>query len=114
VRSCGYRNLMWYREHGANESATEAVAHRLRLLRYIYRNSRIRRNAPVVRTYRFRYWLNWWLTGKCRPRPTPWRDPIVRRFLLSTGLRFALMHPGFWLKIFAKFWRTMPFCRVAP
>lgn len=105
--------LIWYREHGKNLSSREDVGSRLKLLRYIFNNSAIDRHARMVTAYRFRFWLNWWRTGKCSGRATPWRNRIVGRFLVSTAMRFALTHPGYWAKLHARMRRAFSFVRAA-
>jgi glycosyltransferase involved in cell wall biosynthesis len=99
--------LMWYREHGGNDSKAEVIADRLGLLRDIHAYARIDRKARIFTVYRFRYWLNWWLRGKQGARMTPQRMKVVRRFLVITGIILIFTHSGLWLKIVEKVRRSI-------
>lgn len=104
--------LILYREHSSNDSATESVGHRLKLLRHIYRNSSILPHDPSVEAYRFRYWLNWWIKGKWQnKRTTPWREKVVLGFLIRNFIRFTLTHRGFRQKFLAKVLRVLHIAR---
>ena len=91
---------MRYRIHGFNDSATEAVGQRLRLLRYIYFSTSMHRHSPLVAQYRYRYWASWWC-GKSGARQ-PWRRRVVRRFLITSTAKYALTRTTLWKRLFAK------------
>ncbi len=100
--------LMLYREHESNDSATENVGDRLRLLRFVYTHSTISRNNRLVESYRFKFWFHWWQKGKCGPhRSTPWRDKIVRKFLIASAIHLFFTHAGFRVKFWAKIKRSI-------
>lgn len=92
--------LMFYRIHGANDSATEKVGQRMSLLRYVYRHQYLSRKSRVVQDYRFKYWLSWFrssIAGK-----SPWRFRVVRSFLVRYGAHLALTRFDFWTRFFGR------------
>jgi glycosyltransferase involved in cell wall biosynthesis len=91
---------MHYRVHDSNDSVVEAVGQKLSLLRYIYTHSLIQRRSQMAAEFRFRYWMRWWRGS--RHDATTWRDRVVHRYLITTGLKLALSRPGFWLRLLAK------------
>ncbi len=98
--------LMWYREHPGNDSATEQVGQRLKLLRFIYAHTPIDRRSALVTAYRFRYWIGWWRQIG-RARRGSWRECIVRKFLIANALRMPIVQPGVWLKLAARVYRAL-------
>jgi GT2 family glycosyltransferase len=95
------KSLMHYRMHGSNDSVVENVGHRLRLLRYVYKNTNIKRKSEAVQEFKFRYWSRWWLSKKMWKNTIEhkWRRRIVLSFLCGQAIRFMLTKPGFWLRL---------------
>jgi glycosyltransferase involved in cell wall biosynthesis len=94
--------LMQYRIHDHNDSATEAVGQRLRLLRYVYETTRVRPHSRLVSQYRYRYWTSWLRSHSSQSRATPWRRGIVSRFVLSRSVLYALTAPAIWSRAVGK------------
>ncbi len=98
--------LMWYRRHLSNSSALESIGDRLRLLRYIFANTEIRRTSVEIKEYKFKYWLFWWSQ---RPGnhflklPATWRERVIYRFLLFNGLKYIFTKPFIWRKVSKNF-----------
>lgn len=86
-----------YRIHSANDSWSENVYARLRLLRFIYSKTDISKNCKVVDTYRLAYWFLWWRDGSSQN--VTWRRRIVRRFLFVRGLNLLLRQPALVLRL---------------
>lgn len=93
--------LIRYRIHGHNDSATEAVGQRLRLLRYVYASTAVDRRSPLVAQYRYRYWTDWW-RGASASQQQPWRRHVVRRFLIASTISYALTRTTLWRRSFAE------------
>jgi len=91
---------MQYRIHASNDSATEAVGQRLRLLRYIYASTSMHRRARLVVQYRYRYWASWWRSTSGTQQP--WRRRVVRRFLIASTVKYALTRTTLWRRLFTK------------
>lgn len=93
--------LMQYRMHSSNDSVVEQVGQRLRLLRYIYRNTTLQPKSAAVQEFRFRYWARWWRSTVKHGNPGryQWRRRIVFTYLCRQALRFALTKPGLWIRI---------------
>lgn len=98
--------LMQYRMHDANDSTMENVGHRLRLLRYIYKNSRLRPRSQAIEEFRYRYLLRWWRSAIKHNNANmhQWRISIIFNYLLRQTIIFAFTKPGFWKRIFST-WR---------
>lgn len=94
---------MRYRLHGQNDSGTEAVGQRLRLLRYVYGSTAVARRSPLVAQYRYRYWTSWWRGAGAADQP--WRRRVVRRFLIGRTIAYALTQAALWQRFFAKLGR---------
>lgn len=97
--------LMRYRFHGNNDSATEAVGQRLRLLRYVYTTTSVTRRSPLIRQYRYRYWMSWWRGASAAGARQPWRRRVVRRFLVACTAGYALTRATLWQRSLAKLGR---------
>ncbi len=93
--------LMQYRMHGTNDSAVENVGHRLRLLRYIYRQTSLGPKSQAVQEFRFRYWARWLRAASKNDKKHlhRWRKRVVFDYLWRQVLRYALKKPGFWHRI---------------
>ncbi|HEX4916936.1 MAG TPA: glycosyltransferase family A protein [Limnobacter sp.] len=91
--------LVAYRIHSANDNVSEHIGSRLRLLRYILRNTPWHPKSRPIQHFRFRYWSRWYRqqsnAGKHLRRVT-----VVRKFLVLFGLRLVFTKPGFWLRFF--------------
>lgn len=98
--------LMHYRMHATNDSATENVGERLRLLRYIYRHTNITAKSGAVQEFRFRYWVRWLrlISKHGDVRRYHWRKRIVFNYLWRQAFRFALTKTGFWTRIGSSAW----------
>lgn len=96
---------MQYRIHDCNDSATEVIGQRLRLLRYVYKSTSLHRHSPIIAQYRFRYWSSWWRT-KLRHQQT-WRTRVVKRFLITNTLKYALTRSALWRRVFTKLRRIV-------
>jgi glycosyltransferase involved in cell wall biosynthesis len=97
--------LMRYRFHGHNDSATEAVGQRLRLLRYVYTTTSVTRRSPLIKQYRYRYWMSWWRGASASSARQPWRRRVVRRFLVACTAGYALTRATLWRRSLAKLGR---------
>lgn len=95
--------LMRYRIHDHNDSATEAVGQRLRLLRYVYTTTSVTRRSPLITQYRYRYWMSWWRGAAGAGQP--WRRQVVRRFLLARTVGYAMTRATLWQRSLAKLGR---------
>jgi hypothetical protein len=94
--------LMRYRIHGFNDSATEAIGQRLRLLRYVYTCTSIDRHSPLITQYRYRYWMSWWRGAAASGARPSWRRRVVRHFLVGQSATYALTRAAMWQRLFAK------------
>ncbi len=95
--------LMEYRLHSSNDTKRESVGQRLKLLRYIYKATAIRKGSALVREYRCRLYLRWWLSSaRASRRRTPRRYAVVLRYLASAGPRALLGNPEIWRRIFRR------------
>lgn len=95
--------LMQYRMHGSNDSSIESVGDRLRLLRYIYRNTDFTPKSKTIQEYRFRFWARW-LMSKFKSGyywPLTWRKRVVLAYLCRQILMIVFSEPGFWRRIFS-------------
>jgi glycosyltransferase involved in cell wall biosynthesis len=99
--------LMQYRIHVNNDSATEAVGQRLRLLRYVHANTAINHHSPLVEQYRYRYWIGWWRDSAANAVAQPWRKRVVWCFLVSRTVRYALTRPNLWQRLLSKLGRKV-------
>lgn len=97
--------LMRYRIHDQNDSSTEAVGQRLRLLRYIYRATAVDRHSPLIAQYRYRYWLSWWRGAGATAITLGWRQRVVRHFLVARTIMYALTRTTLWWRALAKLGR---------
>ncbi len=95
--------LMRYRIHGHNDSATESVGQRLRLLRYVYGLTSVDRQSPLITQYRYRYWMSWWCGMYAdSTRQQPWRRRVVRRFLVARTAVYLITRAELWQRLFNK------------
>ena len=85
------RSLMSYRIHEKNDSFKEDVYARLSLLRFIYRNTTIKKIDPDVTLYRMGYWSLWLMDKKTKS--TSYRRKVVLRFLIYRIPIFCICHP---------------------
>jgi glycosyltransferase involved in cell wall biosynthesis len=99
--------LMRYRFHGHNDSATEVVGQRLRLLRYVYTTTSVTRRSPLIRQYRYRYWMSWWRGASASGARQPWRRRVVMRFLVSCTAGYVLTRATLWQRSLAKLGRMV-------
>ena len=99
--------LMRYRLHGKNDSGTEAVGQRLRLLRYVYGSTDIDPRSPLITQYRYRYWMSWWLSSTATAPAHPWRRRVVRRFLVTRTAAYALTRAALWKRPLSKLGRVV-------
>ena len=96
--------LMWYRLHATNDNAIEVIAHRLLLLRFIYKNTSFHRHSEKVERFRLKYWTRWLL----RPRSWPecwWRSHRVWAaawFVATRGTQLLLTKPALWQKFLSR------------
>jgi|GEM_PF-546085 len=97
--------LMQYRIHVHNDSATEAVGQRLRLLRYVYAETTVDRHSPLIEQYRYRYWTSWWRGSVATAVAQPWRKRVVLRFLVTRTVKYALTRPTLWQRLLSKLGR---------
>jgi GT2 family glycosyltransferase len=97
--------LIQYRIHGHNDSATEAVGQRLRLLRYVFASTGVGRRSQLVKQYRYRFWMNWWHSPA--RALYPWRRRVVRNFLIISTTTYAVTRMALWQRIFGKLGRIM-------
>ena len=95
------KSLMNYRMHGTNDSAVENVGHRLRLLRYIYKNTGISPKSKAVKEFKFRYWSKWWWNEKKRSDTNKhgWRKRVVFAYIFRQALRYLLTQPGLCIQV---------------
>jgi len=96
---------MRYRLHGNNDSATEAVGQRLRLLRYVYTTTPVTRRSPLIKQYRYRYWMSWWRGASAASACQPWRRRVVGSFLVASTIGYALTRATLWQRSLAKLGR---------
>ncbi len=88
--------LMQYRNHGANDSATESIPDRLSLIRYLMTYEYMARNSLEMRYFKFIYWVNWWTSrDDFFLIPNGWRERIIFRFLVITSIRLVLFDSAF-------------------
>ena len=101
--------LLWYRLHASNDGGTEVVAHRLRLLRFLFSKGKIERRSAAITEYRLQYWIQWWFKiahyGLLTPLSRP-RDRVVRRFIFQTTCKVAFTRIAPWHKLVAKLWKV--------
>jgi len=88
--------LMYYRIHASNDSVTESVGERLRLLRYVYTTTSITPKSVLVAGYRYGYLMNWYFSSKPSNEQTDgWRRRIVRSFLIVETIKLAITNRSF-------------------
>ena len=78
--------LMFYRVHGKNESSTESVPDRLKLLRYMFSEGVDRESKPVF-LFRYLFWLNWIRQrGSFLSNFSNWRYQIAIKFIFVKAI----------------------------
>lgn len=92
--------LMQYRLHSGNDSKAEKIGQKLRLLRYIYKNTTLNRQSKLVTEYRFSYWIMW-LGTVLNQQPTLMsrKCRVVLKFLICNAIRFSITRYGFWIHV---------------
>lgn len=96
--------LIKYRIHSQNESGSEAVGQRLRLLRYIYTTSNINKKSPLIDNYRYKFWINWLRSSEVKN--WPWRKKVVLRNVLIRTAIYFITNKNIWS------WLLMGFGRL--
>jgi glycosyltransferase involved in cell wall biosynthesis len=95
--------LMVYRFHASNDSRREGVAGRLKLLRFIYRTTDIGKQHELVREFKFRFYLRWWLEStKAGRSRTPRRYRVVLKYLLGVGPSIVFFNGELWRRLATK------------
>jgi hypothetical protein len=90
--------LMYYRNHGANDSAIESIPDKLSLIRYLTTQESLDRKSPEMRYFKFTYWLIWWNSNHKSFYffiPNGWREKVVFRFLAITSIQLVLYDSAF-------------------
>ena len=90
--------LIHYRNHEANDSATESISDRLSLIRYLITQEDFDRKSLEIRYFKFNYWLIWWKSNHKSTNffiPNGWREKIIFRFLAITSIRLLLFDSVF-------------------
>lgn len=88
--------LMYYRFHSGNDSGTNSIPQHLRLLRFIFRNTKLDRRSGLIRQYKFAYWLKWvlnrenWKSSNCSRR----KLRIVAKFVFFQGSFMLIKDPA--------------------
>jgi hypothetical protein len=85
--------LMYYRSHGANDSAIDSIPDKLSLIRYLITQEALDRKSLEVVCFKFSYWLGWWNKRhkySCFFIPNGWREKVIFRFLFLTGIKLLL------------------------
>lgn len=91
--------LMQYRLHSGNDSNTGEIGQRLRLLRYIYKHTRLKKQARLVSDYRFSYWVIWLSALNQRPALTSRKFRVVLTFLTLSILKLSVTRYAFWIRV---------------
>ena len=87
--------LLKYRVHSQNDSGSEAVGQRLRLLRYIYNTSNLNRKSSLINSYRFKFWINWLRSSGAKKQA--WRKKVVLRYVLMRTAIYVMTDRNIWI-----------------
>lgn len=94
--------LMRYRVHPCNDTKKEEINHRIRLSRFIYKTTDIKRKSSEDMEMRFLNWLRW-LKIHFRTDPkTKHRKKIILKFIVGYMLFIASRSRKNWLKLYNK------------
>lgn len=95
--------LIQYRFHGKNDSSTENIPHRLKLLHHLMKKGAIKRGSLLHMDFRLNYCFNWlrqnsdgYLWPKCKWVKQDRRVKIIRHFVLLSLIRMSLTRRDFW------------------
>ncbi len=87
--------LLKYRVHSRNDSGSESVGQRLRLLRYIYNTSKLSRKHSFIYSYRFKFWINWLRSSDANKYA--WRKKVVMRYVLMRTAVYVMTDRNIWI-----------------
>lgn len=92
--------LMHYRKHPGNDSAIEVIGQRLRLLRYIYKETSITKKSKQISEFRYEHWRRW-LLASCKNVNTlkSTRFRTVAKFVFLKSIEYLVSKPGFYLRV---------------
>lgn len=104
-------SLILYRNHGANDSATESIPDRLSLMRFLIKRGLYRRSLDF-QYFKFNFWLNWWVNyhkGINLLKSNGWRQKIILYFLIKTCIKLGLRDRNFNKLILRKFLKLLTY-----
>ena len=107
-------SLILYRNHGANDSATESIPDRLSLIRFLIKCGLDRRSLDF-QYFRFNFWINWWVNchmGVNLLKSNGWRQKIVLYFLIKTCIKLGLRDRNFNKLILRKFFKLLTYKKI--
>jgi glycosyltransferase involved in cell wall biosynthesis len=91
--------LMKYRFHSGNDSSSESIGQKLRLLRFVCSNTGIARRGELVNKFRFMYWQRWLRrdrTGSAK------KQLVIVRFVLGEALNVLFKQPRVLFRLIAR------------
>lgn len=99
--------LMYYRLHSGNDSGQEKIGDKLRLLRFICRETTLNRRSPQVIDYRFDLWRKW-VGSRLRDARVlrSRRFAVAFRFVFLKTLAFLATRPDFRSYLWEKLSKT--------
>jgi glycosyltransferase involved in cell wall biosynthesis len=90
--------LMYYRTHANNVGGKEYINDRIGLLRYVWSHTEYARHSIVTTQYRYMAWKRWYEKYRyAKNKAHPYREKIVRKFLIATKLKFILIPSVIWI-----------------
>lgn len=94
--------LMGYRIHSSNDTKKEDINHRLRLMRFIYKNTDIKRNSSECLETRFLNWMRWLKNPPTTDLQKRYRKKIALKFVIYYITCIAPANKKNWLKLYNK------------
>lgn len=94
--------LMRYRIHPGNDTKKEEINHRLKLLRFIYKATDIKRKSSDDMEMRFLNWMRWLKNQSKANSKLNHRKKIVWKFIFVYILFIAPRRKKNWLKLYNK------------
>ncbi|MFC3531892.1 glycosyltransferase family 2 protein [Vogesella facilis] len=95
--------LMHYRIHSGNDSSTINIGQQLRLLRFVFKKTRLTKNSRAIRQYKFRLWSSWWRKElKKGSRLSTKKMRTITGTVIKYGLTYSWTQPSFLFKTIKK------------
>ncbi|MDC7689665.1 glycosyltransferase [Vogesella indigofera] len=95
--------LMHYRIHSGNDSSSINIGQQLRLLRFVFKKTRLTKTSKAIRQYKFRLWSSWWRKElKKGSRLSTKKMKIITGTVIKYGLAYSWTQPSFFFKAIKK------------